>query len=85
MGRAYAGTLGPLACGVILARGLVHGGGFEATILSACGGLFLFAGIGYIAGQLADLFVRDSVRAQFQAALASYEGAAKDRPSPATK
>ena len=85
MGRAYAGTLGPLACGVILTRGLVHGGGFEATVLAACGGLFLFAGIGYIAGQLAALFVRDSVRMQFQAALASYEVAAKERPSPAAK
>jgi hypothetical protein len=81
MGRAYAGTLGPLACGAILARGLVHGGGFEATILSACGGLFLFAGIGYIAGELADLFIRESVATQFQAALATYEAAAKDRPS----
>ena len=80
MGRAYAGTLGPLACGVILARGLVHGGGFEATILSACGGLFLFAGIGYVAGRLAELVIRDSVRTQFQTALATYE-AATNRPT----
>ena len=79
MGRAYAGTLGPLACGVILARSLIHGGGVEATILFACGGLFLFAGIGYIAGQLADLFVHESVRTQFQAALATYEAADQQR------
>ncbi len=77
MGRAYAGTLGPLACACVLARGLVHGGGFEATVLSASGGLFLFAGIGYLAGNLADLFVRESVAAQFQAALATYVAAAK--------
>jgi hypothetical protein len=75
MGQAYAGTLGPLAFGVILARGLIHGGGFESNVLAACGGLFLFAGIGYIAGQLADLFVRESVSTQFQAALATYEAA----------
>ena len=72
---------------MILARGLVHGGGLEGTILCACGGLFLFAGIGYLGGQLADLFVRESVAAQFQAALATYEAATKDqtaasRPSP---
>jgi hypothetical protein len=79
MGRAYAGTLGPLACAVILTRGLVHGGGVEATILFACGALFLFAGIGYVAGQLADLFVRESVRTQFQAALATYEQAASGK------
>lgn len=73
MGRAYAGTLGPLACGTILARSLVQGGGVEATILAAIGGLFAFALIGYIAGQLADMFVRESVRTQFQAALVAWE------------
>lgn len=77
MGRAYAGTLGPLACGVILTRGLLGGGGLESTILSSCGGLFLFALIGYVAGQLADLFVRESVVTQFQAALATYQEAAE--------
>ena len=73
MGRAYAGTLGPLACGMILTRGLVHGAGVEATVLAACGGLFLFATIGYVAGQLADQFVRESVTTQFQAALAAWD------------
>ncbi|MEX2176756.1 MAG: hypothetical protein WD872_20485 [Pirellulaceae bacterium] len=73
MGRKYAGILGPLACGMILARGLLHGGGFEATLLAASGGLFLFALLGYVAGQLADQFVRESVRTQFQAALADWE------------
>ena len=73
MGQAYAGTLGPLACGLILTRGLVQGGGCEATILAACGGLFLFALIGYVAGQLADHLVRESVAAQFRAALAAWE------------
>jgi hypothetical protein len=73
MGRSFAGTLGPLACGMILTRGLVHGAGTEDTILAACGGLFVFALIGYVAGQLADQFVRESVAAQFQAALAAWE------------
>jgi hypothetical protein len=77
MGRLYAGTLGPLACGMILTRGLVHGGGTEATILAACGGLFLFALIGYVAGQLADRLVRESVRTQFQAAVAVWKQAAE--------
>jgi hypothetical protein len=58
---------------MILARGLVHGAEVEATVLVASGGLFLFALIGYIAGQLADLFVRESVRTQFQAALVAWE------------
>jgi hypothetical protein len=62
---------------MILTRGLVHGGSAEATILAACGGLFLFALIGYVAGQLADHLVRESVRTQFQAAVASWHKTAE--------
>jgi hypothetical protein len=85
MGKAYAGTLGPLACATLIVRSLVQGGGSESTILAAIGGLFLFALIGYIAGQLADLFVRDSVRSQFQAALAAYERQAAERRESASR
>jgi hypothetical protein len=85
MGKAYAGTLGPLACATMIVRGLIHGGSIEPTILSAIGGLFLFALIGFIAGQLADLFVRDSVRFQFQAAVAAYEQAAAERKEQASR
>ena len=73
MGRAYAGILGLLACGIILARGLLAGRGVEATLLSSSGGMFLFAALGYLAGQAAELLVRDSVRSQFQAALVAWE------------
>ena len=73
MGRTYAGILGSLACGILLARGLVAGGSPEGTLLAASGGLFLFAAIGYLAGQTAEMLVRDSVRSQFQAALTSWE------------
>jgi hypothetical protein len=73
MGRAYAGILGPLACGIILARGILAGGSAEGTLLAASGGLFLFAAIGYLAGQAAELLVRDSVKTQFQAALIAWE------------
>ena len=77
MGRTYAGVLGLLACGIILARGLVHGGGTSGTLLAASGGLFLFAGIGYLAGQTAEMLVRDTVRSQFQAALTVWEQSQK--------
>jgi hypothetical protein len=73
MGRTYAGILGPLACGIILARGLVDGGSTESMLLAASGGLFLFAAIGYLAGQTADMLVRDSVCTKFQAALTAWE------------
>jgi hypothetical protein len=82
MGRTYAGTLGLTASLVILTRGLLRQGGVEATMLAACGGLFLFALIGCITGALADLFVRESVRTQFQAALAAWE---KNEAKPTNK
>ncbi len=73
MGRAYAGILGPLAFGLVCARGVLAAGGAEATLLAAMAALFVFAGIGYLAGQLADYLVRESVRTQFQAAMAAWE------------
>ena len=73
MGRNYAGILGPLACGIILARGLVAGDNAQGLLLAASGGLFVFAAIGFLAGQTAKMLVRDSVRGQFQAAVATWE------------
>ena len=70
MGRAYAGILGPLAFALVCARGVLAAGGAEATLLAATAALFVFAGIGYLAGQLADYLVRESVRTQFQTAMA---------------
>jgi hypothetical protein len=85
MGRTYAGSLGLLACGITLIRGLVQGASSEATILTACGGLFLFALVGYVAGELAELFVRESVRTQFQAALAEWERTTSEQKPLAAK
>ncbi len=73
MGKVYAGVLGLLACGMILARGLAAGSNLESTIATACAALFGFAALGWIAGQLAERFVEESVRARFQAALQSLE------------
>jgi hypothetical protein len=73
MARSYAGVLGTLACGMILARGLIRGGGLESTIANACLALFGFAALGWIAGQLAQRFTQESVRTRFQAALVSLE------------
>lgn len=84
MGRAYAGVLGSLACGMILARGVIACGGLESTIASACLALFGFAALGWIAGQLAERFTQESVRMRFQAALASLEVDKKQSKSAAT-
>jgi hypothetical protein len=73
MGRAYAGILGPLACALVSAQGVLAAGGAEATLWAAMAALFVFAGIGYLAGQTADYLVRESVRTQFQSAMAAWE------------
>lgn len=73
MARSYAGVLGTLACGMVLARGLVTGSPMESTVASACQALFVFAALGWIAGQLAERFTQESVRGRFQEAWASLE------------
>ena len=73
MGRTYAGVLGLLAFGLILVRGLLLGAGPEATLASACGGLFGFAVVGLFAGVLADRFLSEAVKTRFEAALKSMD------------
>lgn len=73
MGRAYAGTLGSLAFACVVARGVIAGSGVEGTMATASCALFVFATIGYIVGQLAEFLVSESVRMQFQAAMAAWD------------
>jgi len=73
MGRAYAGTLGSLAFACLVARGVVAGSGVEGTLATASCALFVFATLGYIVGQLAEFLVNESVRTQFQAAMAAWD------------
>jgi hypothetical protein len=87
MGRAYAGILGSLAFALLAVRGAALGAGVEGTLLAASSGLFLFAALGYLAGQTADFLIRDSVRNQFQAAMAVFETKQKNestQPRPST-
>ena len=73
MGRSYAGILGPLAFALVTARGAIGGWALEPTLLSASAALFVFATIGFFAGQLAEFLVGQSVRVQFQSAMANWE------------
>ena len=73
MGRSYAGILGPLAFALVVARGAISGWPLEPTLLSASVAVFLFAGIGNLAGQIAEFLVNQSVRTQFQTAMAAWE------------
>jgi hypothetical protein len=73
MGRSYAGILGPLAFATIVARGAIAGWPLEPTLLSASVAVFLFAAIGYLAGHTAEFLINQSVRTQFQLAIAAWE------------
>jgi hypothetical protein len=75
----YAGILGPVAFATILARGLIDAGGVEATLKFATLCLFAFAGIGYVAGRIADLLVTESVRTRFEEELQAHEATAADQ------
>lgn len=66
MGRTYAGVLGLVAFVTVLARSLIDGSSAAGTVHLATICLFAFAGIGYVAGQIADMVVRDAVRARFE-------------------
>jgi len=72
MGRTYAGILGSLAFALVAARCVIAGSGLEASVLAASASLFVFAAAGYVAGRAAEFLIRDSVRTQFQRAMADW-------------
>lgn len=71
MGRAYAGVLGSLAFATVLARGIVHHAGLEATVVQAVGMMLAFAIVGGIVGRVAENVVEESVRAKMAEQLAA--------------
>ena len=75
MGRTYAGILGPLAFTTILARNVLNTSSVESTMMFATVCLFLFAGIGYLVGQVADSIVLEAVRTNFDRELQDREAA----------
>lgn len=78
MGRTYAGILGPLAFTTILARSVIDTSSVESTMMLATACLFLFAGIGYLVGQVADSIVIEAVKTNFNKELQAREAAEAD-------
>ena len=64
MGSRYAGVLGPLACLLMLIRGVLHGAGLDGTVWTAWLALLALAPVGFLIGQTAQWIVEDSVRSQ---------------------
>jgi hypothetical protein len=75
--RIFAGVFGPLAFLTSLARGAVHGGSAESTLLAAWYSLLVFSAIGYVIGWAAGATIEQSLRATVAAELAAREAAQK--------
>ena len=83
MARQYAAILGLLALVVSLLRGLIAGGGGEATLWTAWLGLLAFSVIGAVIGWLAERIVRDSVSSQILSELQEQKTKSPTAPQPA--
>ena len=73
MGRIYAGTLGYLALVTIVARGLIAGAAPGQLLWQASLLMFVFAGIGWIAGTIDESTVNEAVQRIFDAEVAAAE------------
>jgi hypothetical protein len=76
VGHSYAGLLGPLAFLTAIGHGLLHANSVEQTLWRASVALFVFAAIGYFAGELAGWIINDSVRTRLVAEMARQQAAA---------
>jgi hypothetical protein len=76
MGRTYAGVLGLIAFATIVARGVIHQSGASATFPAAAGMMFVFAGIGYVLGTIAERAIASDLKARFQEEMTRLQTAA---------
>ena len=81
MARQYAGILGLLALMVSLMRGIVAGGGSEATLWTAWLGLLAFTVLGAVIGWLAERIVREAVSSRILAELRRRRSPRSPRPA----
>ena len=75
MGRVYAGILGPISFGVVVARSLVDSDRVDTALYTAPIALFAFAAIGYVIGFIAERTITEGVEARFHAQLRAHESA----------
>ena len=67
MGRKYAGILGPISFGTVIARSIIQGGDANEALVTACVTLFAFAIIGYIVGVIAERTIVEAIQVKFHA------------------
>ena len=73
MGPSFAGILGSLAFVVILVRGAIHCASAGDVLFTSVLGLAAFALAGFVAGQVADQAIVESVTKQFHDELLTRE------------
>ena len=78
MGRTYAGLLGPVAFGVIVAQSVLGGESAESTLIAASLALFTFAAIGYVIGSIADRTIVEAIESRFHEQLKAEEKVTAD-------
>ena len=84
MRHIYAGVLGLLAFVTVVARGVVHSAGTQATLLQASLALMMMGAVGYVIGRLAEWIVEDSVRTTLAAELAEQEAGREETSAAST-
>ena len=81
MGRSYGGVLGIVAFATMVARGVIHQSGASATFPAAAGMLFVFAGLGFVLGSIAERAIAADLKARFAEELARLQGEAATNDS----
>lgn len=66
MSRSYAVSLGALAMGLVVLRGVLHRELAGHIAVEAIVAMLVFMGIGAVAGWIADYLVRDAVEQSFR-------------------
>jgi hypothetical protein len=66
LARSFAACLGSIAMMFNIIGGVMIGDGVESTLIRSMLSLFVFATLGWIVGQTADLMVRQSLEANFR-------------------
>ncbi len=85
MGRTYAGVLGPISFGIVIARTLIDGGSPGAALVAAVVALFTFAVIGYLIGAVAEKTVVEAMQMKFRTQWQANEAAAVEASSTNTQ
>jgi hypothetical protein len=76
MGRSYAGILGLVAFATCVARGVIAQNGASAIFPLAAASLFLFAGLGYVLGSIAEQAIASDLKGRMAEEMARLQGEA---------